>query len=126
MQASLHGVLEGCGEEIDNTCYQELNRVLDVTNIETDEDIDRSAFWHYWQEKVKGSVGVVFEFIKDVLLVSWKTGKQQGKETSLYLPEAKAREVAKVMTATRIVLSVQGSAILTGYLLLPRCRVVAF
>ncbi|KAH7076789.1 hypothetical protein BKA63DRAFT_510777 [Paraphoma chrysanthemicola] len=113
VKAKLQGVLEGCGQ-LDDKCYHEAREIMRSVNVEVDHKLERRAFRDLLTKTVKGAI-LIFADIAISLRMTWflKSKDQEGAESFMFIPVAKASEAAKFETATELVVSAESSAIVT-------------
>ncbi|KAI0004056.1 hypothetical protein F4779DRAFT_630464 [Xylariaceae sp. FL0662B] len=110
-KAKIHGILEGCGKT-DNKCYQEVREVLQSSNLEIDSQLNRRGFAQLLSKTFK-KVAFVFSMITSHLISNWHVRHGEVGELGLFVPAAKASEASVFATASKILVSAQGSAVAT-------------
>lgn len=80
------------------------------TNCISSCRLDRRGFASFLSKQFK-KVSRVFVFIASVLTANWKLKQAQPKP--LFVPEATASAVPDVSTATEVVVSAEGTAVMT-------------
>ncbi|KAH7333207.1 hypothetical protein BKA65DRAFT_596796 [Rhexocercosporidium sp. MPI-PUGE-AT-0058] len=116
----VRGVLDGCGEQVDDKCYQDVVRVLESSELQIDSQLDRRHFGHMLSKTFRGvsarvgGIAAFFLHVSKVLLSQWHI-KHSDEEfsKSLFLPHSKVSTVTVLATATTIVVSADGQAIVT-------------
>jgi hypothetical protein len=114
----VQGVLEGCGQ-VDDNCYKEILEVLRSANFEIDHKIEGRAFRHFLSKTikiaVKGALNIFLD-IEAMLLLSWKLKFKElhgDLDSVAFIPASKVADAARLQTATDVVISAGGTAIIT-------------
>lgn len=114
VSAKVQGVLEGC-VQVDDQCAKDVHDVLHSADLAIDSKIKGRDFRALISKTIKGSWDIFFD-IASMLYVTWVIKDKEdrgGFDSFRSIPKQKAVEASKFETATEIVVSAGGSAIVT-------------
>jgi hypothetical protein len=104
-------VLDGCGE-VDNQCYQDINKVFLSADLEMDGALNRRGFVELLSKSFRTSALIFFD-IAAALLANWKARQQEVQELGIWIPDSKASAAGTIATATDITISAGGTPVAT-------------
>ncbi|KAG4440793.1 hypothetical protein IFR05_003721 [Cadophora sp. M221] len=119
-RSKIRGVLDGCGEIIDDMCYQDVLQVLESSELQIDSQLDRRHFGHMLSKtfrfvggKVAG-IAAFFDHVSKLLLSMWHIRHSDEEfAKSIFLPHSEVTSVTVLATATTVVVSAEGQPIVT-------------
>jgi hypothetical protein len=109
--SKIHGVLEGCGD-IDDQCYQDVNKIFDTATIQIDKESDRRGLAQHLSNTLKKWTGS-FMIFTSILLSEWNLKSTEIPNTGMWLADSQAQNAAAVVAATGVTISAEGKAIAT-------------
>ena len=116
-KAKVDGVLEGCGDSIDQ-CYQEVAKVLHDAFVKIDNGIERRQAGpdiEGMNEVAQGwgSLANVKDGASYLIAADWAANKKYGDEKGSFWPDEAAIGIANFANATSLTVSAGGSAVMT-------------
>ncbi|KAI1346531.1 hypothetical protein F5Y01DRAFT_321669 [Xylaria sp. FL0043] len=111
-QSKVQGVLEGCGEIVDDKCWQDVWNVLRESELQLDNKLDRRHFGHLLSKTFKKLVGI-YGYMTSILLTLWSFKHDDEIFSQKVLPYPQVGAATIFATATNIVISAEGQAVAT-------------
>ncbi|KAM0280464.1 hypothetical protein ACHAQH_004043 [Verticillium albo-atrum] len=114
VRAKVHGVLEGCGE-MNDQCYQDVNKILDEAHIQTDRALD-SRQWATaiaFIARVWKSIKRLKEGIAALSIAIWGTTQGPANDKGTFWPESQASNVGNLPADQSVTVIAGGNPIAT-------------
>jgi hypothetical protein len=112
--SKVQGVLEGCGDKIDDKCYQDVHKVLKESELQLDSQKDRRHFGNLLSKTFrKNGVGFVLSTLTGFLMVQWNFKHADEDFSRTFMPHAKIDAASILVTATTVIISGEGKPVAT-------------
>ncbi|KAI0431606.1 hypothetical protein F5Y09DRAFT_340451 [Xylaria sp. FL1042] len=112
-QNKVQGVLEGCGDTVDDRCWQDVCNVLRESELQLDDKLDRRHFGHLLSKTFTGGVALFYEYVTSILTTLWSLKHADETFAQKFLPRPQVSAATIFATATNIVISAEGQAVAT-------------
>lgn len=109
-QSQVQGSLSGCGTTEDN-CYNKVKQVIRSANVEFDNQLDSRAHAQL-VSRFLGVLGALAALVASLIAVQQRLDHAYAG-TAVHVPQVKVSEATKLEQPTRVVISAQGSAVVT-------------
>ncbi|KAK8015582.1 hypothetical protein PG991_008470 [Apiospora marii] len=120
-QSKLRGVLEACGGNLDDQCYQDARKVLQESELQLDAGVDRRHLGHMLSKTFRKPIGKVgkitnqpfFTVVSISLMAQWHIKHFDDDFKPLRLPHGSIEKIAALDAGTSVVVSAEGQPVVT-------------